>query len=200
MADDAELLQAWRAGQQSAGAELFDRYYPAVARFFRNKVGVESADLIQATFLACFEGLQRMTSSNFRSFLFAIACNLLRKHYRTKARHKVDFGSVSVHDMDPSPSSVVANGQQQRHLLEALRRIPLESQIVIELHYWESMTAAEIAEVLDAPVGTVKTRIRRARQLLHEQMQSLDPSGLASQCTVEDLEGWARGLRVHATP
>ena len=195
MADDTALVDAWRSGDQDAGARLFDQYYPSVARFFRNKVGPESSDLIQATFLACFEGLGRMRSTNFRSYLFAIACNLLRKHYRGKGRDRVDLGSVSVHDLDPSPSSVMAANQRQRQLLEALRRIPVELQIVLELFYWESMTAAMIAEVLEVPVGTAKTRIRRARQLLHDQMQALDEEGLASNCTVEDLDDWARRLR-----
>lgn len=195
MNDDATLVQAWRAGDHQAGAQLFDRYYPSVARFFRNKVGTESADLIQATFLACFDGLGRMRTDNFRCYVFAIACNLLRKHYRTKGRDRLDFESVSVHDLDPSPSAVMAADHQQRQLLEALRRIPIDSQIVLELFYWESMTAAAIGEVLEAPVGTIKTRIRRARQLLHEQMQAIDEHGLASHCTIEDLDAWAKQLR-----
>ncbi len=190
-------MGAWRDGDQQAGAELFDRHYPAVARFFRNKLGAESGDLIQATFLACFEGLSRMRSTNFRSYLFAIACNLLRKHYRSKGRSRVDLGTVSAHDLDPSPSAVMAADQRQRQLLEALRRIPVEMQIILELYYWESMTAAEIAESLEVPVGTAKTRIRRARQLLQEQMQVIDKLGLASHCTVENLDAWAQELREH---
>lgn len=200
MADDTTLVEAWRRGDREAGAQLFDAYYPSVARFFRNKVGPESSDLIQATFLACFEGLERMRSSNFRSYLFAIACNLLRKHYRAKGRVRIDFGSVSVFDLDPSPSSMMAADQQQRQLLEALRRIPIDMQILLELFYWESMTAAEIAEVLEIPVGTAKTRVRRARQLLLEQMQVLDEQGLASSCTIESLDAWARGLRGEDPP
>lgn len=195
MADDAVLMAAWREGDREAGAQLFDSYYPSVARFFRNKVGPESSDLIQATFLACFEGLERMRSTNFRSYLFAIACNLLRKHYRGKARDRIDFGTVSVHDLDPSPSSMIAADQQQRQLLGALRRIPVDMQILLELFYWESMTAAEIAQILEIPVGTAKTRLRRARQLLHEQMQAVDGRDLRSSCTLEDLDAWARGLR-----
>ena len=81
MIDDMALVTAWRDGDREAGAQLFDRYYASIARFFRNKVGPQSADLVQSTFLQCFEGLGRMHSSNFRSYLFAIACNLLRKHY-----------------------------------------------------------------------------------------------------------------------
>lgn len=195
MVHDIELVQAWRAGDKRAGATLFDRYYPSIARFFRNKVGTEASDLIQNTFLAAFEGLDRMRSANFRSYLFAIACNLLRKHFRTKGREKIDFGTVSVFDLDPSPSRVIAADQQQRLLLEALRHIPVDLQIVLELYYWESMTAAEIAEVLEIPVGTAKTRIRRARQLVHEQLKEVEQRGVPQECTLEDLDAWAEGLR-----
>lgn len=201
MSDDAALVEAWKAGDRKSGALLFDRYYPSIARFFRNKVGPQEAnDLIQNTFLACFESLDRMRTSNFRSYLFAVGCNLLRKHFRTKRRTPVDFGTVSVFDLDPSPSSVMAGDQRQRQLLEALRRLPVDLQVVLELFYWESMTAAEIGEVLEIPVGTAKTRIRRSRQLLHEQMQKLDREGLASTCTVEDLDEWADALRGELEP
>ncbi len=195
MPDEGTLVEAWRGGDKSAGAQLFDRHYPSVARFFRNKVGAHSSDLIQATFLACFEGLDRMRSTNFRSYLFAIACNLLRKHYRSNSRARIDFGTVSVHDLDPSPSAVIVANAQHQQLLTALRRIPLDSQVVLELFYWESMTAVEIGETLDIPVGTAKTRIRRARQLLQQQMTALDRDGVGSQCTLEDLDAWASQLR-----
>lgn len=201
MPDDAALIDAWKAGDREAAAQLFDHHYAAVARFFRNKVGLqEASDLIQSTFLACFEGLERMRSSSFRSYLFAVACTLLRRHFRTKRRTPVDLGTVSVFDLDPSPSSVIAGDQLQRQLLEALRRIPIEHQVVLELFYWESLTAAELGEILGIPVGTAKTRVRRARQLLHEQMQRLDAEGLASPCTVEDLDAWASGLRLELEP
>ncbi|MEM7157978.1 MAG: sigma-70 family RNA polymerase sigma factor [Myxococcota bacterium] len=196
MVEDTALIEAFRAGDRNAGAKLFDRYYASVARFFRNKVGPQEAnDLIQNTFLACFEGLDRMRTTNFRSYVFAVGCNLLRKHFRTKRRHPVDFGTVSVFDIDPSPSSVMAESERQQHLLEALRRIPIDHQVVLELFYWESMTAAEISEVIEVPVGTVKTRIRRARQLLQEKMVVVANDGPAAQCSVEDLDDWAGALR-----
>lgn len=196
MVEDTALIEAFRAGDRQAGAQLFDRYYTSVARFFRNKVGPQEAnDLIQNTFLACFESLDRMRTTNFRSYVFAVGCNLLRKHFRSKRRHPVDFGTVSVFDIDPSPSSMMADSQRQQHLLDALRRIPIDHQVVLELFYWESMTAAEIAEVIEVPVGTVKTRIRRARQLLQEKMAVVARDGPASQCSVEDLDDWAGSLR-----
>ena len=56
MDSDAQLVARWRQGDKSAGEALFERYYDGVARFFYNKVGERSADLIQKTFLACVAG------------------------------------------------------------------------------------------------------------------------------------------------
>ncbi|MCA9690560.1 MAG: sigma-70 family RNA polymerase sigma factor [Myxococcales bacterium] len=198
MKDDGELVQAYRGGDPRAGKELVDRYYGRVLGFFRNKAPASSNDLTQRTFLGCFEALDRLRDADrFRSFLFAVACNQLRKHFRGKRRDgdHMDFGSVSAVDLDPSPSGVLTDRQEQRLLLEGLRRIPVDYQIVLELFYWEEMTAAEIAATIELPVGTAKTRIRRGRQLLEKALAELAGGGAVLEATVSDLEGWAAGLR-----
>lgn len=198
MRSDSELLAAWREGNKTAGKELFARHYEAVARFFRNKVGAEAPDLVQKTFLGCVESIERFRGTgSFRSFLFAVAYRQLCKHYRaqTAERARFDVGTVSAYDLDPTPSRALAQRQEQRLLLEALRRIPVAFQVVLELHYWEQMSASEIAQVLDDPLGTIKSRIRRGRALLEEQIAGLarSPQDLAS--TMGNLEQWAAQVR-----
>lgn len=195
---DAELLRAWSAGDRAAGESLFDRHFESVARFFRNKADGAHDDLIQQTFLGCVEALPRFRAdSSFRTFLFAVARNQLSKHYRQRRveRERLDFGTHSVHDLASSPSAVVARGEQQRWVLDALRRIPIDSQIALELHYWEEMTAAEIAEVLELPLGTAKTRLRRARQLLEAELAELQVAGIVPPLRGDELETSARSLR-----
>lgn len=198
MADDAELLEQWRAGDRRAGEALFDRHFDAVARFFRNKVDHGIDDLIQRTFLACIETRDRFRGdSSFRTYIFAVAHNVLGKHYRSNRRHgdKIDFGVTSVHDIAPSPSMIVAQHREQRLLLQALRRIPLDLQVVLELYYWERLPAKQVAEVVGVPEGTARTRIRRAKQLLEQEMAKVagNPADLSS--TLVNLEEWAAGLR-----
>lgn len=198
MKADSDLLLAWREGDKAAGKELFGRHYEAVARFFRNKVGAEAPDLVQKTFLGCIESMERFRGTgSFRSFLFAVAYRQLCKHYRSRTteRARFDVGSVTAYDLDPTPSRVVAQRQEQRLLLEALRRIPIAYQVVLELHYWEQMSASEIAAVLDDPLGTTKSRIRRGRALLEEQLAELAGSGPELQSTVGNLDQWAAQLR-----
>lgn len=193
---DGELLERWSAGDASAGEVLFERHFESVARFFRNKVGPGSEDLIQQTFLGCVEARDRFRrESSFRTFLFAVARNVIGKHYRNRGRQPFDLGETSVMDLGDSPSAIVAADRQQQLLLQALRQIPLDGQIALELHYWESMTAAEIAGVLEVPVGTAKTRLRRAKQLLEDQMRRLGTGELRVEPTGTRLETWARQVR-----
>jgi RNA polymerase sigma-70 factor (ECF subfamily) len=198
MSSDADLLEAWRSGDRAAGEQLFERHFDAVARFFRNKVDRGIDDLIQRTFLACVESKDRFRGdSTFRTFLFGVAHNVLGKHFRSKKRHgdRIDFGVTSVHDISPSPSVIVARHREQQVLLQGLRRIPLESQIVLELYYWEKLTAADVAQVVGVPEGTAKTRIRRAKQLLEQEMGKLISSKDQLESTVANLDSWAAGLR-----
>ena len=168
---DAELLAQWADGERRAGAELFDRYFGPISRFFRHKVSgtlQEQDDLVQTTFTSCLSAAPRFRGEgSVRSFLFSIAYNVLRRHYEHRARDaRVDFGTVSIHDLAPRPSTALGRKAEVAVLIAAMRRLPVELQTALELHYWEETTVAEIAVVLELPVGTVKSRLRRARTLL----------------------------------
>ncbi|HWB78460.1 MAG TPA: sigma-70 family RNA polymerase sigma factor [Nannocystaceae bacterium] len=201
MREDGDLLDAWRAGDTAAGEELFERYYPAMARFFANKLGGDPADLIQDTFMACLRGRDRIAEQGkFRAYIFSIAYNQLRMHYRSKRvdAERLDFGSVSAADLSPGAGSMLVQSAEQVLLLAALRRIPIEHQVVLELFYWEDMTSATIADVLEEPHGTVRTRIRRARELLEQALGELATDPGVLRRTVEDLDGWVGKIRVAA--
>ena len=197
-APDSALLQDWRAGDASAGKQLFERYYDAVIRFFRNKVAGDVSDLVQDTFAGCLAGRDRLRDdASFRSYLFSIAYNVLRDHLRTRYRvgEAIDMAEVSIQDLGPSPSAVVARRQEERLLLEALRSIPIEHQTVLELRYWEGLKSIEIAQFLSVPHGTARSRLRRAREALESALVRLAPSAAALTSTQENLEAWARECR-----
>jgi RNA polymerase sigma factor (sigma-70 family) len=196
---DPELLEAWRRGDLAAGDELFNRHFAAIHRFFRNKVSDgRLEDLVQQTFMACVEGRERFRNdSTFRTYLFGVANNLLRDHYRAQKREPeaLDFGKSSAIDVGAGPSTVVGKRREERLLLEALRNIPLESQIVLELYYWEEMSASQTADVLGIPEGTVRGRVRRAKELLKKELAKLARSPQELETTVGNLERWAAALR-----
>ena len=200
MSDDAELYAAWRNGDKRAGQKLIERYYDPVLRFFRTKVGPQADDLVQRTFLVCSEGGFRGESS-FRSYLFGVARNLLFKFFRGHRRDALvdpDFTVSSVYELAPGVSTVAANRLEQRLLLEALRRIPLEFQMLLELYYWEELSIAELSAVLELPDGTVKSRLRRGRALVREALERL-PSTPAEQDSVRVLlDGWVEKMQEQA--
>jgi RNA polymerase sigma-70 factor (ECF subfamily) len=197
-ASDGELLEAWGAGDRAAGEELLSRHFEAVVRFFHNKVARDHDDLIQKTFLGCLEGRAGFRGEgSFRAFLFGVARNVLGKHLRQRYREPtaLDFAHVSVAELGDSPSLLVAEDQRQELMLHALRRIPLDHQVVLELHYWEGMTAAEVGQMLGVPLGTAKTRLRRAKQLLAAELSDLQAGVTGAEPTETRLDTWARGIR-----
>lgn len=195
--DDFALLDAWRAGDRSAGERLFARHFRRLYLFFSNKVSVDPSDLIQDTLRACVEGRDRIRrESTFRAYLLGVARFQLYAHYRrARPERPLDPSRESALALSATPSRVLARRREQRWLLAALRRIPLELQVVLELHYWEELSAAELSRVLEIPTGTVKSRLRRARAALAEQIDQVcredDPRASLSG----DLDRWARSIR-----
>ena len=199
MRSDEELLEAWRAGDKASGAELVERHFSSVFRFFRSKVDKDASDLAQQTFAACVEQRDRMPEGvGFRVYLMGIAYKqmlmFLRKTCRERKKHD-DFARRSVDEITGSASQIIAARQEQTLLLRAMRRIPLELQVVVELHYWEGMSMAGIAEVLQIPAGTVKSRLHRARGVLREKVVELADSAGLAKSTMDNLDQWAGELR-----
>jgi RNA polymerase sigma factor (sigma-70 family) len=196
MGDD-ELLNAWRAGDRDAGNQLFSRYFSGVYRFFRNKVDRGVEDLVQRTFMACVEGRDRLRGGPFRSYLFGAAHNILRAHFRRERAlaRDVDADELSVVDMGAGPSTILALHDEQRLLLEALRRLSLADQTLVELYYWERLTGPELAAFLAVPENTARTRLRRARVRLEEEISRLNATPERLSSTLSDLDKWAKSLR-----
>ncbi len=184
MPDEVELFRRWRAGDEAAGDALLRSCFPVLCRFFRDKVTDGVDDLIQQTLLSCVESREVVRDpERFRAFMFRIARN--RLYDRLRERHQVsdrlDVADTSLHDLGISPSSVVARGERQHLLREALHRIPLDYQVTLELTYWENMRGQQVAEVLEISPNTVRSRLARARAALREQLVAMgvpDPEGL----------------------
>lgn len=198
MGNDVELVEAWREGDRAAGETLFDRHFDRVYRFFRTKADPQDVDdLVQQTFMGCVQGRDRFRGdANITTYLLAIARNKLLTYWRNKKRDReVEFHTSAVHDLDPSPSSVAMAHERDRFLLEALRRIPIDMQIAIELRYWEGMRGPEVAEVLGIPEGTVRSRLRRGLDALRDALHELAASDQGLESTTQDLDAWADELR-----
>ena len=198
MSDDVELLEAWRGGDTQCGERLVARHFDAVCRFFRNKVGDEAPDLIQQTFLGCCEGRDRIRGdSTFRTYLFGVARNVLLTHFRKqrKAAERFDPLTQTVAGLGVSLGSLVARKREEQLLLQALRTLPLDLQIVFELYHLEGVTARELGEMYGLTEPGMYGRLRKARLLIDAEVARIARSPELRESTLHGLEDWARSLR-----
>lgn len=166
---DSELLIAWGNGCREAGDALIERHFATVYRFFRSKVGVELEDLVQQTFLACVEARSRFRGeSSFKTFLLAIARYQLYARYSQMRKEALDVTLTSIRDLGASPTGILVKREQEARLIDALQRLPIEAQMILELAYAEGLDGPEIAAVLEVPLNTVYSRLSRAKQQLRE--------------------------------
>ena len=192
--DDFALLSAWQGGDAGSGEALFKRHFDAIRRFMRNKLPAEDVeDAVQKTFLDCVESRDRFRGdASFRTFLFSIARHELYRVIRKRATDPVarglDFTGTSLLDLGISPSVAFAKDEDQRLVVRALQQLPVDDQIVLELHYWEDQGAAEIATVFDVAPATARVRLFRARQRLKELVDKVH----AGKLSLERVEQTAR--------
>lgn len=187
---EVELLAQWCDGSQRAGDLLLRRCFPLLYRFFINKVGDATDDLIQQTLIACVKHRAKIRESGvFRGYLLKIARSRLYDHLRALRRRAGhvddDFEQISVAQTGTSNTSRFGRAQAAVQVRDALRRLPIEMQLVVELHYWEGHSTGEISELLEVPQGTVKSRLRRAREALERDLGAEDSA-------VAELLGRAR--------
>jgi|SRR6187402_1804012 len=204
--DEVELLACWRAGDVAAGQQLFRQSYKVVSRYLRNKVsGAAHGDLVQKTFLACLRSsTQFRGASSFRTYLLRIAHHVLVDHFRDARRgaapdcdrqYEVEVDDLILADSFADPDAIIARRQEHRCLLGALRRLPFALQVVLELRYWESLSDREIAEVLGAPLGTIKTRLRDGHIRLRHELARGDVSPELLRSTMDTLDNWSQRVR-----
>lgn len=195
--DDFALLDAWAAGDTAAAKTLLGRHVGALFRFFDRKIDGAADDLVQETMLGCLRGRALFRGETpFRGYLFGIARNVLFDHLR--ARHRaatpLDLESSCLADLSPSPSQHVAAKREQRILLDALRRLPLQTQVLLELYHFQGCTGPELASIYGVGEKALRSRLHRGKEMLQAAMAELaeTPELLAS--SVADFESWARGL------
>jgi RNA polymerase sigma factor (sigma-70 family) len=199
--EDIELLRGWSTGDRRAGQQFFARYREPLTRFFINKVQTldEIEDLVQRCFVAALESSSRFRGdASVRTWMFAIARNILRQHYDGRRRHasEGDAEQLSVADFDaPGASTLLRGKAEQQLLLRALRRLPIETQVALELFYWEELTAAEIGQILGMPEGTTRSKLRKAKADLRGLLEQLAQSPAQLESTISNLDGWAAELR-----
>ncbi len=171
---DAALLQAWRDGDKTAADHLIARYGPRLYNFFASKVTDGVDELCRQTLHDCETTREAIepdgSAGSVRGLVFATARRHLLKHFAHEGGSSLDPAAHSVADLNPGASEMMAAREQQRQLLLALRQLPLDAQVALELQFWEGLTEAEIATVVQAPVAAVSDQLSRAQRALREQI------------------------------
>jgi RNA polymerase sigma-70 factor (ECF subfamily) len=194
---DLELLAGWRAGDPAAGHALFARHFRAIYRFFETKCPAQADELVQATFLACTNARDQFRGeSSFSTYLFAIA---RRELYRVLAliqrdAARLDFEVSSIAELVPSARTELAAREDRARLVRALQDLPVDQQVLLELHYWESVEITDLAVIFDAKPVTIRSRLHRARNALRERMLQEPQAAAEIGPTLESLDKWARRM------
>ncbi|MEM6992950.1 MAG: sigma-70 family RNA polymerase sigma factor [Myxococcota bacterium] len=195
---DEVLWQRYRDGNREAGRELYFRHARALSRVFDGKINASTDDMVQRTFLKALENASRVDDArSVRGYLIGIARNLMLDHFREAAgpRGRIDPMTQTLEGLAGSLSGAIAKARERHSLLLALRRVPIESQLLLELFYWEGLTGEELAEAMGIPEGTLRSRLRRARAALRKQMESVSTAEFDEMSRDADFSAWAAALR-----
>lgn len=185
---DEKLLQKAGRGDEAAFLALYERHRDTVFRFAYRMLG--SAALAEEVAHDCFLSLVRRpdafdpSRASLRTYLYAAARNLSAKHLR---RHG---GESSVDELEDEPVAAEHEGPLRRlldaELSEEVRKAvealpPLQREVVVLVEY-EELSLAEVASVVGADLGTVKSRLHRARRRLRRSLSFYfkSPCGVAS--------------------
>ena len=182
--DDAAVIQLSRH-EPEYFTELFRRHAPYIQRYVVRRLGQDAADdIVAETFLLAFRQRDSydQTRPDARPWLYGIATNLIGKHrraeirlYRALARTGADPVTESFTDRIDDRVSASTAG---RRLAAALARLSAELRDTLLLVAWGDLSYAEAATALGVPVGTVRSRVSRARSKLRRTLGGTNPAAL----------------------
>jgi RNA polymerase sigma factor (sigma-70 family) len=186
--DDAAIIEgSWREPERFA--VLFDRHAPHIYRYLARRAGSQVADdLVAQTFLAAFAKRDRydLGHPDARPWLYGIATNLVGQHRRDEARqYRIRQASVAEPEVPGHADRVAADvtAQAMRAALDAaLAALAPGDRDVLLLIAWEQLTYQEVSRALAIPVGTVRSRLHRARTKTRQVL-----AGTEAGATYEEL-------------
>ncbi|HUT02939.1 MAG TPA: RNA polymerase sigma factor [bacterium] len=183
---DDELIDQVRAGNLKSFEELIDRYRNQVFNFVYRILGSrdEAEDILQDTFMKVYEHLPRYKKqSRFSSYLFTIAHNLSMNkiNYQKRSQMKLETLSQSGEDSsqaDRTPDALLRENETAVVVHKAIEKLPPKYRAALVLSEFEGFSYKQIGDVLNCSVGTVKSRIFRARDLLRGYLKGYEEQGM----------------------
>jgi len=173
---DGEIL-ADSIDNAASFAAIFDRHFDAIYGYLQRRIGPDLAEeLASQTFLVAFNQRARydLSFSNARPWLFGIASNLLRRQRREERRQLRAYARTGIDPLGDALEGTEARldaANMGRELAAALASLAGEELDVLLLYAWAELSYAEIAQALGTPIGTVRSRLSRARRRVRELLE-----------------------------
>jgi len=172
------------AGKDAALNDLMERHATPVFQFLCRMLGNkdDANDLAQETFVRVFRARENFRADeNFSTWLFTIAANLARNHYRWRRRHpNVSLESAAgdpeqtlgatLPASDPAPSELALTAERAEAVRQAVRELPEDLREAVVLCEWEENSVAGAAAILGVTPKAIESRLYRARQVLRKRL------------------------------
>lgn len=186
--NDEELMAQFQDGNESAYLEIVARFKDRLFTFIYRFVGdsAMAEDLVQDTLVKVYTHRHAYREiAKFSTWIYTIAGNLARTELRKRKRRAtfsmstLGFGEreLDLPSGDPAPSAVVEGRQSEQQIRRALAKLPLHFRTVIILRDVQELSYEEISKIMKIPLGTVKSRVNRARLRLQGMLSNLKSEG-----------------------
>jgi len=183
---DQELVQRVQQGDKSAFDLLVIKYQHKIVHLVNRYVKdpSEAQDVAQDAFIKAYRALGDFRGdSAFYTWLYRIAINTAKNYLLSRSRRHFDY-EIDVQDAEQvenapqlkdieTPENLLMNEQIVAVIKAAIEKLPEEMRVAITLREFEGMSYEEIAEAMDCPIGTVRSRIFRAREAIDQKLNPL---------------------------
>ena len=174
--DDELMQKVSEKDDDRAFGELYHRHARRLMGFFFRQLDKDEAlasDFMQDAFMRVWTARDKFAGTSFRTWLFTIAFNLLKNHYR-HAEHQKQFEQfVSLHQPTTEDSKVIDQLDDEafdKALRQELEHMSSDARLLFSLRFEEELSVPQIAEVMEIPEGTVKSRLYTLTQTLKKKL------------------------------
>jgi RNA polymerase sigma-70 factor (ECF subfamily) len=176
---DADLVARLRAGDRAAVEMVYVAHHAAIRGFARRLVGdaASAEDIVHETFVALPRAIRRFRGDgSLRAFLIGVAANHSRRHVRSATRRRRATERLAAREeVQPrvvDATAALINRQLAHRLWAALDELPIDQRVVFVLCEAEQRTSVEVAAIVGAPEGTVRTRLFHAKRKLRQMLEA----------------------------
>ncbi|HDQ45306.1 MAG TPA: sigma-70 family RNA polymerase sigma factor [bacterium] len=181
---DEELILRFQGGDLYAFEQIVRRYKEPLINFVYHFLGdrVDAEDVVQETFLRVYRNKHLYRNiAKFSTWIYTIASNLAKTELRRRRRRRLfsisqmgfDNRDYDLPSGDATPEGIVDGGMKESIIRKAIETLPTKFKEVVILRDVQEFSYEEIGEILDIPIGTVKSRVNRGRSRLQKKLHHL---------------------------